>query len=317
MSASGQIGSAATALREGRLRDAERILQRLIQDDPLSPSAHMLLGEVYLHQQRYDLAVAACATAVALDPQNASAYRQLAHAYRGLGLLEEALATLHLAIERQPAGLDAYLDAALVLHETAGAEEALAVLDQASRRCPGQAWRVEPLRLHLLYAAERFEALRERAQACLAVDPDDIAALEYLGAACYRLGDLAGAAAALRRLVARAPAVREYQLRLADLLREMGQTAEAVAILEQLADSGDAEDICAAAREGLEVSDESQIPTIMMLAGDSAQFRRELRYDPSLALARRGFALSRVGLASLAAVLMEWEPDEPGDVAFH
>lgn len=309
MNATRAIETASAALRQGSLDEAEAALLEVIRKDPEAAGAYELLGEVYVKQQRLDLAVAVCSAAVSLDPDLRGAYRHLAQAHRGLGQTDEAMATLQSAIRHHPNEGAFYLDAAILLADGQRLETALELLSRARHECPGIVWQADLLQLHLLINEGRFDEVRKQANGLLRRTPDNIGALEYLAAACFHAGDHDGALEATRHLVARSPGVAEYELRLADLLRDTGHVGGCVEVLEHLLDSTDDEDARDAALEGLQAADEAQIPVILMMAMDSPRFRRELDRDAAETVIRHGFSLSRIGLATLLAALADHGAD--------
>ncbi len=311
------LRSAATLLRQGDLEEAENAILHALEGGADPAAANELLGAVYLEQQRPELAACAAAAAVRLDPGRPVAYRHLARAHQLLGRRQEALQTLLTALDHSPDDIACYVDAVQLLRDLGAIDQALALLDVAASRLPAERWQIEHLRLGVLAWDRRYGAVRETAEAVLVGHQSDVPALDHLSSALYQLGDLPGAVEAARRLVAAAPQIDAFRLRLATLLREAGRTVRAVAILQNLADTSNDLDTLTAAREALALLDATQLPVVLLLAGESAEFLGRLHQDPPTALVQRGFALSRDGLASLLAMLGELSPDRRRGLAFH
>lgn len=317
MSVPSRLAKAARLLRDGGPRAAAKLLRRLVHQEPTLAAAQELLSEAYLATDHPGEAVGAAILAIAMDPKVSEARRHLALGYQRIGQTDLALEALDEAIATHPEQVGFYLDSAVLLRQTEGLDSALERLELARAACPEEGWRVDRLHLHLLLLERRYDELRRLATDHLLEDPDDISALEFLAAAAYHLGDMPAATDAMRRLVAQAPRVHEYALRLAELLRDSGDVMYAAEVLEHLAHSAEDEEVRTDASSAIEAMDEAQLPVVLLLAGDSRRFRRELEADPAEATLRRGFAISRAGLAALMARLSEFEGPAGSDIAFH
>lgn len=310
------LHNAEHLLRQGAIREAEAAARQALELGADPAAAHELLGAVYLELRRPDLAAESAAEAVELDPNREQAYRHLARAHQLMGRRQEALRTLLEAIERLPGALGSYLDAAVLLRDLGGLDEALDILELAARRMPDADWELTHLRLDLLVRDHRYDEAAAAAEATLRERPDDVGALEVLSSARYHLGDLASAIAALGRLLAVAPDLHEYELRLAALLREQGDRPRTVAVLERLVDHAPPE-VVDSARESLAVLDAEQIPIVVMMAHESRELMLRLEQDPIAALRERGFALSRAGLAQLVGLMANLDPGMARSQRYH
>src|SRR5581483_2236755 len=84
--------------------------KRLFRDSgPLSATASIQRGRVYLAEGRYDRAIAAFTAAIRLDSSNATAHGNRGLAYQEAGDYEAAIADYTEAIRRDPHGADTYL----------------------------------------------------------------------------------------------------------------------------------------------------------------------------------------------------------------
>lgn len=304
-------------LRQGRLAEAEDVVLRAIEHGADLAASQDLLGAVYLEQNQPELAAVAASTAVRLDPTREGAWLRLARAHRRLGRRQEALETLLAAIERGPALPDCYLDAVQVLRELGAVDRALELAEQAGRRFPALRWQTDRMRLELLLWDRRYAAAEEAADALLTTHGDDVAALECLAMARYHLDRSDEAVEAVQRLVTLAPEVAEYQLRLAALLREIGELDRAVVLLQHLVDHADSREERTLAQAELSLIDAQQVPVVLTMASESRAFLRELQADPPTALHRHGFALSRDAMLSLLPLLSGLSGGSRSSVRYH
>jgi TolB-like protein/Flp pilus assembly protein TadD len=84
------------------LERALALAQQALTLNDFVPGAHLLLGQVYIHQQRYDQAVAEGERAIALDPNNADIYALYADVLNFAGRSEDALRVIEQAMRLNP-----------------------------------------------------------------------------------------------------------------------------------------------------------------------------------------------------------------------
>lgn len=317
MSEPNVLNDARRLLRRGALVEAEQAARRALEGGADPAAAHELLGAVYLEQRRPELAVRAASTAVRLDPDNGAAYRHLARAHQLLGHRQAALEALWSGIERRPRELACYFEAAVLLREGGALEQAVEVLNLAAERIPAAAGEIDHLRLELLLAERCWQAARRQAEDILAVRPHDVRALDALSMTHYQLGDLPASVAATRRLVAVAPLLPDYPLRLAMLYRETGELGRAVALYETVAAGDHDPEVTATALDALAAIDAAQLPAALVLASESSVFLKSLLADPVGAARDRGFCLSHEGLAQLMGVLASADHHATGRTPRH
>lgn len=301
-------GAMRNLVRRGCLEEAARMLEGEIREHPQSAPAHEALGSIYFEQGKFDQAIAACEEAIRIDPQRELAYRKLAAAWKHNGQVERALDSLTRAIRLHPENPRNYLEAAELLRDQRAFEEALALVNDAIDQQPNHR-ELRQCRLELYLEAEQFEQASAEAQALLAEQPDNLRVLEVRAAACFYLGRYAEAIAASRRLVALAPSVAHYHLRLGALYQEVGDLGRALEEYEWALAWARDDDVAAAAWDALATLDESQVPYVMILAAESPAFRRRLQQDPVAATRERGFFLSQKALLMLAAIDFEHFPN--------
>jgi tetratricopeptide (TPR) repeat protein len=165
--------SAASAFDEGRIGDSEAMCRRILKQDPVNIDAICLLSDV---AQKY-------------------------------GRTKEANALLSRAVEVAPDFAYARLKLAHVLHERLALDSALEQLDHLKRLDIAGAWSLNRLVLtgHIFTRMGRNEQAIANYEAALAHNPDSVGLLMSLGHARKTLGDLSGAVAAYRAVVAAAP----------------------------------------------------------------------------------------------------------------
>ena len=311
------LSDARQMLRRGQLVEAEHAAQQALEGGADPAAAHEVLGAVYLEQRRPELAARAATTALRLDPDNEAAYRHLARAHQLMGHRKAALDALWSGIERRPGALAYYFEAAMMLRENGALEQAVALLNLAAERIPAASGEIEHLRLELLLAERCYDDVADQSRRILAGRPMDIRALDALSTAQFQLGDVSAAVKTCQRLVAAAPRLPDYPLRLASLYREAGRLERAVRLYESLLSWPDDPDVAATAQDALAMIDAAQLPVALVLASESAAFMKSLMNDPVAASRERGFSLSHEGLAQLMGVLAAGDQPLPGRTVRH
>jgi len=297
-------------VRRGHLDETALALEKMVRQHPQSAQAYALLGSVYLEQGKTAQAIAACEEALRIDPQTELAYRQLAAAYRREGHLEQALASLNQAIALHPDNVRSYLEAAEMLQDQEAPEVALMVVSAALEHYPHSP-ELRQCRLELYFELGRYEEAIREAQTLLRSSPDHIRALEFLAASYFYQGKLEEALQVNGRLLALAPLVPHYHLRMGALCHEMGDWQRAMEEYQRTIELSDQDELAAEAWEAIALLDESQLPLVMMLAAESPSFRRKLQQDPIAATREREFFLSEGALAMLMAMDFEFLGSPP------
>jgi predicted Zn-dependent protease len=186
-------------LRIGRLGDARRSMERLLELRPDTPQLLVWYGEILEHFGRLDLAVKAYQQALDLDPDND---------WCRLCLAEKLL------YRAQPAAAAAHFE--VLLHRLPGNAAVRLGLARCRRQC-GQP-----------------EEARQLLDALAAEQPDEAIILSERGKLALDLGELADAEDWLRRALARMPHDRQTAFALYQCLAQRGQTQEAQKYLAQV-----------------------------------------------------------------------------------
>jgi len=101
-------------LRQNRLEDARKVLEKALSLDPANPFCHRTLGAVHLKAGRLKKAEQSFREAVRLNDEDAGARNFLAMTLAGLENYEEALLHAQRAIEIDPSHADAYYNLAVL-----------------------------------------------------------------------------------------------------------------------------------------------------------------------------------------------------------
>ena len=189
----------------GRLPEAERICQSLLQADPEQPDALNLLGVIANQAGDGERAVELIGRALRRQPANPNFLSNLGVAYYGLQRLEEALASYDKALALKPDHVAALTN-----------------------------------RGNALQQLQRHDEAIDSYRAALALRPDHAASLNNLGNAHYRLGaalkdqgKLEQAVANFRRALSYRPEYAEAHNDLGVALKDQDKLEEAIASYRQ------------------------------------------------------------------------------------
>ncbi|MBU6377397.1 MAG: tetratricopeptide repeat protein [Gammaproteobacteria bacterium] len=122
---SGNLQAAMALHRKGRLREAGRIYQKILQTQPEEVNSLHLLGVIRLAEGDAETARTLIDRAVRLHPGYAEAHLNLGSVYRALGQPREALACYDTALSLRSDLVDAHYNRGLVLHESGELDAAL------------------------------------------------------------------------------------------------------------------------------------------------------------------------------------------------
>jgi hypothetical protein len=122
---SGNLQAAMALHRKGRLREAGRIYQKILQTQPTEVNSLHLLGVIRLAEGDAESARTLIGKAVELRPDYAEAHLNLGSVYRALGRPREALASYDSALALRSDLVDAHYNRGVVLHEIGELDAAL------------------------------------------------------------------------------------------------------------------------------------------------------------------------------------------------
>jgi tetratricopeptide (TPR) repeat protein len=182
----------------GRLREAERIYQQILQTSPLDVNALHLLGLVHHQQGRHEAAIESIRRALEVQPSSPVFWANLSAVYGALGRHREAADAAGQALRLNPNHGEAYCNLGCAL-------QALGDLDGAAANF---AWAVQ-------------------------IRPNDVKAHSNLGVALREQGKLDEAARSLQKAREINPNYAEAHSNLGAVLREQGKLDEAVRSLQK------------------------------------------------------------------------------------
>lgn len=217
------------AAREGRLDEAEGLLQRAVAGHAEEPTFHSNLGSVLHAQGKWDEAAAAHERAIELAWRRMSIYHyNLGSALQAQGKLGAAGAAYARALEHDPGFVQALDNLGTVLQGQGKLDEAEAAYRRALDLEPGNVWVHGNLGSVLCAAGKLDEAEAVYANA-VALAPEEVKARLELGM-CLRLqGKLDAAEAVFRGAAELAPGSAEVRKLLGTLLLGAGRAMEAEA----------------------------------------------------------------------------------------
>lgn len=199
-----RLSSAAESYRQGRLDEAVRACNDLLQLDPGNSNAFHLLGLVEMSRGNLEQAGTLLRRAVSLNGDSASYLCDLGTALRLLNKLEEAVQSYRSALAIEPNHAGANNNLGTVLHDQGRWEEAIECFERALASDPDYAEAYNNLGAVLQGRGRWSEAIAcyEKAVACNA----DYAEAHYnLGVAVERAGNRQRAIACFERAIASKP----------------------------------------------------------------------------------------------------------------
>lgn len=263
----GLLRTVQQLVRSGKLEEAQGILGNVVTENPDFALGHLLLGNTYFRQRRYDDALAEYQQALERNPQLAPApvmmgmtYRianepknalqhfelaleidpdlVLAHVQKGRihaaqGQAADAMASAKRALEVNPQSVPARLLMAEVHAHRNEEARAAAILEDLVKDRPELV--VAHLMLAMLYVKlERLEDAKASLQTATQLAPDRPFPLFMLGNAHYKLKELNAAEKCYRDALKVAENFMPAKYALADVLAAAGRSTEAIGILNTI-----------------------------------------------------------------------------------
>ena len=190
--------------RQGKLVDAERQYEAVLQIDGGNFDALHLLGILRTQQGRCDEAVGLLNDALGQNPYSAEAHSNLGIALNEAQRHEEAIASYGKAIELKPDFAEAHSNLCITLNTVRRHEHAIASGREALAINAGLAEAHYNVG-NALYALDRHEEAVASYRSALAIKPDDVEAHNNLGLALTDLNRQAEAIAHFERALALKP----------------------------------------------------------------------------------------------------------------
>jgi len=211
----------------GRLREAERIYQKILQSDPNNPHALHLLGVLASQVGQIDTAVDFMRRAIAQNPTAAQYQCNLGAALVTAGRNEEAIEVYQRALVLQPDLPDAYANLGVAQMRLGQFANAVASLQTALKARPDDLKILDSLGSALSQAGQQEEAV-EILRRAMKLRPGFAPTHHILGNALVKLDRADEAIAEFRAALALRPDFAVVQYSLAGLLIDKGQIDEAI-----------------------------------------------------------------------------------------
>jgi arylsulfatase A-like enzyme/predicted Zn-dependent protease len=227
-----QAGSVSV---EGRPEEAIAIVQQVLNEDPSTVEAYMLLGNFLERAKRPEEAIAAYRRALALDDEHQNALFSLAAAYKKEGQLDEALAGFERARSLDPRNGKVLWHLADIYMQRQQPAKAEAVMKDALTRGVDQEWLLVKMGESQI-AAKRFDDAERSLKAAVARRPDLAMAHFDLGLVYEEKGRLDLAIDAYQSELRHHDTSYRAAFNLAKLLDKQGRSAEALPYFRKVAE---------------------------------------------------------------------------------
>jgi tetratricopeptide (TPR) repeat protein len=216
----------------GKLDEARRCYERVLQARPNDPNALHLLGLVCLASHQLHQAAAFVQGALKVLPRSAEAHCSLGRIYQAQKKPDEAIASYRQAVALKPDYLEAICHLATVHEAQGNLDEVIAAYQRALVIKPNFAGVHGNLGNAFLAQGKPDLAIAAYRRA-LAIDPNIAEFHNSLGIALKTLGRFAEAVIAYRRALALKPDYVEAHSNLGSVLQSLGKFTEALASYER------------------------------------------------------------------------------------
>jgi len=222
---------AKTALRGGRVRQAETMYRQVLGAEPNCPEAIHFLGVVAMRHRQHNKALQLVTQSIGLESGRADFYNNLSTLLRHMKRMPEALGAVERAIELQPHAR-AFTNKGLALKKLGRVDEAIDAYRAALKLRPEHAEAVKLLGNALSRKSENAEALRHLGR-LTELRPRDWQARRDLGHALQRAGRPAEAVLAYRAAAELEPGEADAHNGLGAALLMCGRVCEAEGALRR------------------------------------------------------------------------------------
>ncbi|MBT3821911.1 MAG: tetratricopeptide repeat protein [Nitrospinaceae bacterium] len=282
----------------GRLSEAERICEEILQGEPNQPEALHMLGAIAIQVERYDMAVDLIPRALAIKPDVAAAHYNMGYALGALGRLDEAVTSYKAAVAIAPNYAEAHNNLGILLQDLGNPEQAIESYGKALAIKPDSAETYCNLGNAYKIIWRQDEAVAHY-QKALAIRPDFVEALGNLGGALTGLGRLQEAVACCHKALGIKPDSKQTWLYLAIAIKALRFSQ---------------------AREKRKaVSDRDGLGAAALAASDFAMFEYHLAgFKPHAAgesLRRAMAALPALSGEAVGVIAIEQKPEKPPQLA--
>ena len=216
----------------GRLSQAEKIYQQILQSAPNQPVALHLLGVIAHQVGKNDTAVDLITKALAIKPHLAEAHNNLGIVLQTLEKPQEAIASYQKALNLKPDYADPHYNLGVTLQKLGKLEEAVARFQKALDCQPDLAEAHGNLGLVLRELGKPQEAIAS-CQKALTIKPDYAEAHFNLGIALFELGHINDAMASLQKAAAIKPDYAQAHNSLGNFCLYVGEVEKAAIYYEK------------------------------------------------------------------------------------
>ena len=229
------VEDAWALLAKGQRPQAIRLLSDIIKTNPRDADARLLLGSVLQEEGDRTGSIAQLTEAVRLRPRSAEAQNALGEAFNAFGDAQAARGPFEKAVALDPRFAQAHLNLGLVLLQAGELDQAGMHLDRAVELLGHKPDAAYPHYLRAKVSSEQSDVRKAAAhlQEAVALRPDFAEAWSDLGEARKTLLDNAGALAAFERAVALAPDDAVAQTRLGSQYLDEGKAHLAAVHLQE------------------------------------------------------------------------------------
>jgi protein O-GlcNAc transferase len=190
--------------RQGKLLEAAKIYEELLQETPRHFDALHLLGVISNQTGRFEQAVQLISKAISINAASGDACNNLGNALRGLGRIDESITSYGRAISLQPDDASAYTNRGVAFQLLKRHEEALASFDAAIAIEPNSTI-AHHNRGVALDALERYEEALASFDKVITLKPDSVESYYNRGGVLKELMRLDEAIASYDKVISLKP----------------------------------------------------------------------------------------------------------------
>jgi protein O-GlcNAc transferase len=211
----------------GRLAEAEKLYQQILQVDPDQPVPLHLLGVIHYQVGKHDIAVDLINRALAISPDYVDALTNLGNVLQAKGKFDQAVASYRKALALSPDFVLAHYNMGSALQELGKLDEAVESFQNAISLSPGYAEAHSNLGNVLSELGKLDEAVASF-QKAIDLKPDLAEAHNNLGNSLKNLGKMDEAIASFNKAIAIKPRFAEAHNNMGNVLSQLGKLDEAV-----------------------------------------------------------------------------------------
>jgi protein O-GlcNAc transferase len=228
-----RIAEAEQLYSQGRLTDAQRICEEIVDAEPQSSRASYLLGIIAYKTGDFELAAHRMTEAIRVAPDNPEYLTHAAEVYRRAGDLTRAIDVATKAVNVWPDHPAPQNNLGLALKDAERVSEAEECFRRAIAMNPSYA-RAQLNLGNVLHGEDRLVEAQACFAAALKLRPDYPEALNSAGQLCKQRGNPTTAVRLLQRAIQLRPGYTKALLNLANAVADLGRLDEAEQILTKL-----------------------------------------------------------------------------------